>query len=270
MTLEKCYQKASSVLGEGAEQYSVVECVEAHRNYWRPKNVHTVLLAESHVYTPAADCIEMKPLLRISNEPANVPSHFARFVYCRGYGEADYVGSSLARNPGTWQYWKIFSSCTTQPSSESFNQILKKTNIDPTARLVAKTDLLLRLRELGVWLIDASILALYTPGGGKPQYKTRKQILECCWDNYICDQIKAANPKSIIVIGGEVMKTLHSRLAAINKSGIDLYPVPQPQKRMKSDEIRNVHQTYFDVCQKAHSAPKQMAAIKYMPQHKPA
>ena len=42
---ERCYQKASAILGPTAEPISVAMVVESHRRYWRPKSVHTVLLA---------------------------------------------------------------------------------------------------------------------------------------------------------------------------------------------------------------------------------
>lgn len=251
MTLDQCYDAVAPILGSNAEPLSAIQCVDRHRNYWRPERVHTILLAESHVHTPADECVQMKP-----NTPIFLPatakeatSTFARFVYCLGYGESDYVGIKLAKNDGTPQYWKIFSSCVAQPSKQSFAKILKGGNPNFADRLNSKINLLNQLKQMGVWLVDASVVALYRPGGAKPDQKKQAEIIHRCWDNYIGDQIASSKPHSIIVIGAGVKKALMSRLATL--SGVEQHYVPQPQKRMSAKEINETHQLYFDVCQSA-------------------
>lgn len=252
MNLYECYQLVSSIYGANAEPYEVVECVEKYRRFWRPEHVHTILLAESHVYTPESDCIEMKPRFSIPDALSNAPSRFTRFVYCPGYGEKDYVGNDLLPNSGTWQYWKIFSSCVYEPSPEFFSRILKR-NKDAEARMLAKSELLVKLKKTGVWLVDASILALYGPGKSKPTARIRKRIIECCWDNYICNQIVEANPRSIIVIGKDVNELVKDMLKKIGKD-VKIDCVPQPQGCRSKVDIEKLHKNIYELCRSARSS----------------
>ena len=252
MTLERCYDAVKPILGVGAEPFSVVQCVDQHREYWRPERVHTILLAESHVRTDVVHCIPMNPRnpIALSDGMAGSTSKFARFVYCLGYGENEYAGFNPGKNDdGTWQYWKIFSSCVAQPSKESFARILKGGNPKYESRLNSKIALLHQLKAMGVWLVDASVVALYRPGGGKPSQKNQEKIIQYCWDNYVGNLVKSAKPHSIIVIGNGVKKALCSRLETL--SGVERRDVAQPQKRMSTTEIAKTHQIYFEVCQQA-------------------
>jgi len=241
---ERCYQKAGAILGPTAEPLSVATVVENHRRYWRPKSVHTVLLAESHVYTNPNECVAMRGRTLI--HPCDTPESFVRLVYCLGYGEPDYVGRSVAPNSGTWQYWKIFSSCVTPPSNESFAPLLKTRNRTYASRIKAKVALLERLRSRGVWLVDASILALYRPGGARTGRRVCEHVLACCWDNYIGHVLQECRPRSIIVIGHNVARALTGRLDEITRGHHTV--VSQPQAHVRSEEGRGIHETYFRVC----------------------
>jgi len=252
MTLKECYDEVAKIPGGNEEPFTVVECVDRHRRFWRPARVHTILLAESHVFTDDDEFVPMKPRspIVLQGEASEEATPFARFVYCLGYGENDYVGRRLrSNNLGTWQYWKIFSSCVARPSKDSFAQILKGGNPEYENRLISKIALLHRLKEMGVWLIDASVVALYGSGGHKPSKRTRDRIIECCWDSFIRDQIESAAPHSIIVIGRDVKEALCSRLEDL--SDVELHYVHQPQSRMSTAQIAETHQLYFDVCRRA-------------------
>lgn len=244
-TLARCYERAAELLGNGAEPFSVVESVENHRRFWRPERVRVVLLAESHVYTRPEECRPMHghPQASIPGSPGS----FVRLVYCLGYGEPDFVGGDVGTNYGTPQYWKIFSSCVNPPSElRHFGALLKTTTPHFQDRLKAKIQLLMSLREAGVWLLDASVLALYSPGGGKPSPRTRRSILKTCWDEYIGPQIAAARPDSLIVIGKGVADSLTGRLDELSRGKHIV--LNQPQARMTSSALEKTHQAYYDVC----------------------
>jgi len=90
------------------DSFSVVKTVHDLREFWKPKNVKVILLAESHVYTKDD---EWKILLNLdSSLPENYPNHFVRFIYCLGYGENHLLGNPVMKNFGTPQYWQIFYS----------------------------------------------------------------------------------------------------------------------------------------------------------------
>lgn len=250
MSLVHCYRNASSLLASAAEPFSVVECVEQHRLHWRPPRVHTILLAESHVYTRAHENVAMSGTEQLA--VANLPMNFVRFVYCLGYGEPDFVGQPVAGNTGTWQYWKLFASCAHSPAPEAFAPVLKRYSPSFHARLQAKIILLERLRELGVWLLDASILALYAPGATRLHAGAYERLLRCCWEHHIGPTIADANPHSVIVIGRGVHAALRHELQAL--SAIELHTVPQPQARISAPEISAMHALIHQVCQSAASA----------------
>lgn len=256
MTLKKCYDLVSLIRGENVEPYEVIECVEADRNFWRPEKVHTILLAESHVYTDSNDCIKMEPSFQVPKILEDAPSRFSRFVYCLGYGEAEYIGKTLLSNPGTWQYWKIFSSCIHEPSPESFSKILKKHT--PESRILAKSELLSKLRDNGIWLLDASIVALYEPGKVKPKANMRRKIIECCWENYIRGQIMKENSSSILVIGKGVYDLLKHKLDELQRENLlkreqslKIDWVRQPQGCRSGESINEMHRKIYDHCKDA-------------------
>ncbi len=154
---------------------------------------------------------------------ANSPTNFVRFVYCLGYGEPNFVGQRLAGNTGTWQYWKLLSSCAHGPASDAFAPVLKRYSPSFQSRLKAKIAHLERLRQLGVWLLDASILALYAPGATRLHAGEYERLLRCCWEHHIGPTIVDANPHSVIVIGRGVQAALRKSLRPSLSSNCTLY-----------------------------------------------
>jgi hypothetical protein len=97
-----------------AESFDALTKIEEHRWFWRPKRPSLILIAESHVYTSAADLgVSIYQAEIISKFAAGhpLPAHeFVGLVYCLGYGEkklllnthADFTARS------TWQFWDLF------------------------------------------------------------------------------------------------------------------------------------------------------------------
>jgi hypothetical protein len=90
------------------EPASVLQAVAAHRDYWRPKTVRVLLLAESHVMTREAELASGVSLARFGHPDA--PSEFVRLVYCLGYGEAGLRSTEVAHDGETPQFWKLFAA----------------------------------------------------------------------------------------------------------------------------------------------------------------
>lgn len=247
MSLEDCYKSAAKLLLSRPEPFSVVECVEGHRQFWKPPKIHTILLAESHVYTPEEELVEMTtnrfPVL------SEAPSKFVRFVYCLGYGEPKLVSRAINGNAGTWQYWKLFAACARDPATEKLPSIQKKHSPELSDRILAKIELLQCLRKLGVWLLDASILALAAPRGTRLHGDAYERLLRCCWESYIGPTIATADPHSIIVIGGSVRSALRDELTSLHS--VERHYVNQPQARMSRSEISEMHAIVYRVCQRA-------------------
>ena len=244
MTLENCYHAAAKLLGPDPESLFTVQSVDFHRQYWRPKKVHTVLLAESHVYTSPGETLKMVGAAwSVENE---IIQPFVRLVYCLGYGEPEYVGFETTKNPGTPQYWKLLSSCVGLAPTK----VLKSQNKNLLNRLSAKTEVLSQMRDMGIWLVDASILALYSPGGGRPSPSVCQRVMERCWDRYIGHQIQVAAPHSIVVIGKGVKNALQTRLNKLSEIE-KIHCIPQPQARMNCAEIIQTHSELTTICKDA-------------------
>jgi hypothetical protein len=109
-------------------------------------------------------------------------------VYSLGYGEDALLDQTITspRNLGTPQFWKIFQSCIAKPGiTADYGSVQKTRTHDSMLRLRNKVLVLERLRESGVWLVDASLAALYLPGQEKPLARLRKEVLQTSWDEYV-------------------------------------------------------------------------------------
>jgi len=221
------------------DSLDVVKHVEEYRQFWKPKKINVVLLAESHVYTDEKDH-EMKCRGLILDEillPENpkYPVNFVRFVYCLGYGENELLTRTRSdrKNSGTPSYWKIFSSCVAGSEDDlGFNKVLKTRTRFFIPRLHNKISVLRDLKEKGIWLLDASIIGLYGSGLKKhPEICDR--IIEDCWNSHVGRMVKHAQPKHIIVIGKGVGKNLRFELREL---GVPVTVVRQPQGDRRSSE----------------------------------
>lgn len=223
------------------ESLEVVKSVDAHRNFWKPDKVKILLLAESHVYTSIQEHDTVMQYGRF-HELEGCPANYVRLVYCLGYGE-----EFLARinpNPGTPQYWKIFAACIDENFRYEQEKILKTTTPNFTQRANNKISLLEKLKEKGIWLLDASIVALYNDSI-KPSDDVMAQVIQICWKQYISEIIQETNPQKIIIIGKGVSKFLDFEL---KKLGIPFYVQPQPNSRLSSNEIKKMFERYYELC----------------------
>ncbi len=252
--LREVYDAVAPILGD-CESFEVAETVEKLRRYWRPAQVNVILLAESHVFTR-----EEELRIALSYETlalTGLPSQFVRFVYCLGYGERLLVSKMLKSNFGTPQFWKIFHNCCYDPSSSLASGILvSRSKFED--RLPTKIDLLKNLQSRGIWLVDASVTALYNRRGNRPKQDAVAQVLTSCWDLYIRQVMKEASPKHIIVIGKGVGGILEARLRADFPSRYTV--LPQPQARLSANELRLIAFRYFSICSKF-APPSQLAGV---------
>lgn len=254
-SLQRAHARLSGILGAGAEPLTVLERAEAHRVFWRPERPRVVLLAESHVLTQSVELeSELRPIPGI---PDGLPRGFVRLVYSLGYGENDLLTAPLSEPPnnGTPQFWKIFQNCVRSPAVRANHAVLQRTgNPDPRVRVCEKLKVLAQLRERGVWLVDASIAALYLPGRPKPVAKLREAVLQASWDSYTGGTVASAEPEAVLCIGVGVMRALGTRL---NRLGIAWSGVHQPQAHLSAVEHDRILETYATVC----SDPRAVSSV---------
>jgi hypothetical protein len=246
MSIEKTYELIKKEVHPSMlmDSLDVVKQVEKCRQFWKPAKTNVVLLAESHVYTNEKDFeTECKRNLMEILLP-NYPSRYVRFVYCLGYGENELLSRRLEDNPGTPQYWKIFSSCVADSLNNlSFRKVTKKETPSLLQRLRNKVCVLQEMKRRGLWLLDASIVGIYR---AIDDSETKEKIIRICWDEHVKDVILESRPKHILVIGKGVEAVLGCRL---NKADISCTVLPQPQGvRGSSEVLSNYYSEYQRIC----------------------
>lgn len=197
--------------GTSIESLHSVEAVIAQRAYWRPEKVRVVLLAESHLHTPEEELEANIDLSRFGHPAA--PAAYTRFVYCLGYGEDGIVRGAISKNRGTPQFWKLFHACVHGPDGPPPVTALQKGGTpELSTRVGNKLRVLEAMRRRGIWLVDASLVGVYIPGGEKlPFDEIRKSIL-ASWHGYWRGELTAADPAHILCIGIGVNRALQSEL----------------------------------------------------------
>ncbi len=255
MSLAATYERLKVYVprGKQIDSFDVVKQVEEYRQWWRPKQPGVYLLGESHVATNEEDFNSEITRYQKDLIP-NYPTHFVRAVYCLGSGEKALFDRVPKNNSGTWQFWRIFSSCISSSCNDlGFSKIVKKGTPNTYRRILNKVNILKEMQRKGIWLMDASIIGI---AGNKKSYgwkmsrDVKDNIIKTCWDSYILNQILEDKPKHIIVIGIGVEKTLAWRLQLLNtKTGITHSALPQPQgDRRSSDEQLETYRDYQRIC----------------------
>jgi hypothetical protein len=245
--LRTCYELITKKFSNcQLDSFQTIQCVEDYRNYWKPKKVSVVLLAESHVMTTDRDSqVTLNNTLNQKSELPDYPQRYVRFVYCLGYGENELLQNPEdleSKNTGTWQYWKLLYSCNELvDSNKDFARILKKSTPKLKERIQNKIQLLRNLREKGIWLVDASIV-----GVNNLSKKDRMEIIKMTWDNYLHHMLFSLESDfHILTIG----KTVNAALQESDKS-IDYEErrgglISQPQARLsKQDRLKEYQQSY--------------------------
>ena len=244
--LLSCYREISNILGDRSEPWESVKLIEQYRQFWRPKKVNVVLLAESHVFTSDGD---RACRLKRVNELPGYPDYYARFVYCLAYGEQTFTArdNHPARAHGTPQFWKILYSCINEvDSKESFSPILKSGTRVSSKRINNKIDLLVELKNRGIWLVDTSIIALYNKGV-KPENEVFNQVIKTSWLGYTRQLIQDANPGHVVIVGKGVANNVGENVSSIvGERGYTV--IPQPQARQSAEQNLKNFRKCYDVC----------------------
>jgi len=243
MSLEKAYSEIKKSIGNRLkfESFKVVKSVDDHRNFWKPENVKVMLLAESHVFTKDS---EHDSNMRYDEfvDLEECPTGYVKLVYCIGYGEKDMV--KIPVNRGTPQFWKIFVSCLNQNVDLEGKKILLSQTQDFHQRIHNKISVLEQLKKKGIWLVDASIVALYNDTR-KPDSEMMEKIIRISWRHYVSKVIQDVNPDKIIVIGKGVHKSLEREL---NQTNIPIHVQSQPQGIRTKVGITDTFEKYYELC----------------------
>lgn len=252
-SLQACYQRLKQMASGDVESFAVVAAVDKHRLHWKPERVRVLLLAESHVFTTDSEFkSQVNGIARLSTR---LPREFVRFVYCLGYGENDLLNGELSkpRNSGTPQYWQLFWSCLNRVETIStFDHILVSRNRNTAERIRRKFELLRKLMDRGIWLLDASPIGLYRPGAtNKPNAKEIVRVLQSSWDCHIKEVILKClrcSPLKLLIIGKGVEAALRTRLLDPQFSTVETMTIPQPAAFLTRAERDQMFRDCYEFC----------------------
>lgn len=161
--IREAHAAGARLIRDKSEPVDVALAVEEHRWHWMPHKVKLVLLAESHVYTTRDDVALSINASSLPQAARSAPAQFVRLVYCLAYGERSLLSGAPVglKNHGTPQFWRLLGCVAgtdgIRPTVKAWRQI--------GPRLRWKVGTLLALQARGIWLMDASVHALYKPGG---------------------------------------------------------------------------------------------------------
>jgi hypothetical protein len=190
-------------LGIRSECSNYLQQVSLWRNAWRPKRVRILLVAESHVAEMPGDNLVQVQLPKSIDQVEALPKGFCRLVYCLGYGEKEICEPRITKNNGTWQFWDMFAAIASRSVSAKSPR-RRSSNLKD--RLFWKINVLTLLREQGIWLEDASIIALYSPGGDRP--KSIKKTIRDSFEKFVWPGVVKDKPDHVWVIGKGVGEAL--------------------------------------------------------------
>lgn len=226
--LKETYDEIASLdLNFEIEPYEVVKSVHQYRMYWKPEKINVVLLAESHVFTDELAFSHRHNF----NALANYPQEYVRFVYCLSYGDSQSLTQNyLSRNSGTPQFWQLFNQ-----SIGGNYRVTNNSNADDKRH--EKISLLFDMVRRGVWLMDCSIVGVYTKGGSVIDYSEYNQILRISFEKFNLPVIKTINPTKIIVVGQRVYNLIKYALP----KGISTDWIHQPNARVSHQMRRSLN-----------------------------
>jgi hypothetical protein len=244
MGLELAYCRARDIIGrDRAECLAVAVEVEQLRLAWRPERVQVVVLAESHVWT-SRDEIRSRV-----KQPNGKETGFARFVYCLGYGEPRLVEPAVTPNRGTPQFWRLFHDTVYGPTTPH-TRLMKSGETDWQKRAQNKLDLLAKMQSAGIWLVDASVTALYQTGTPKlaANRDDFRDVLRACWESHTGEVVCGCAPSAILIVGKGVENAIGDCVHQDLGRSVKVVTINQPNARMSRQAITRDRRACFDLC----------------------
>lgn len=227
-TKEEWAAAAAAALGATPESAEYLRRVEKWRAAWRPERVRVLLVAESHVAEQPGDLHISVSVPTALGAPPGLPEGFCRLVYCLGYGEdALCLPVSPANNGGTWQFWDLFGAVAARYEPVLAPAMPRRHQSDLAGRILWKLSILGALRTAGVWLEDASVVALYSSGGRRlASGAAYARVVRDSFEAFVWSGVAEDDPEQVWVIGRGVGRALHG-LPMIRDDRV----ISQPQDR---------------------------------------
>ena len=225
-------QMARLKLPWGVESAAVLAAVAAHRAYWRPEAgaaAGDLGVARHGRGRPSSGqgcrsgCSGTRRRRRRS----------CGWCTASGYGERDLLQGRVQGNFGSPQFWRLLAGSL---DAALVSQVVERNQPDLIARVTAKLSVLTQLKARGVWLLDASPVALYAASQPAPKIAVTSQALELAWSAYTREAIRAAQPRAVMIVGKMVHDAIGGRIRALLGPSVPVQWMYQPQARRPAPE----------------------------------
>lgn len=202
---------------QNPESIEVALAVEAHRWFWKPQNIKTIIFANSREITSQAELGHQVKVSWAKLDSQTPPNSFVRSLYCLGFGES-YLVPSLDEdlNAGDQALWYSLAEMAEVEIPVSKQETLQ--------RLEWKFRLLRKMVQRGIWLMDVSL------HGGRGD----RELISAWYEHYGSRVIENLESPSLVAFG----KSLYDELQA---TGIKVDDFVYHPRGLREDE-QKVHQ----------------------------
>ncbi len=112
-------------------------------------------------------------------------------------------------------------------------------------RLRNKIHLLKNLRAKGIWLVDASIVAVYGMAVDISK-RLRTEVIRTSWESYTKQVVVSTNPERVICVGKGVAGVVENDLQVLFPGRYKV--IPQPNARLSSEGHKENFRRYYELC----------------------
>jgi hypothetical protein len=119
---------------------------------------------------------------------------------------------------------------------------------DQQQRVRNKSDLLEAMRTAGIWLVDASVTALYNHGTKLVDSEDYRRVLRACWESHIRDVVCKCAPSAVLIVGKGVDSAIGDVVRQELGRGVEVVQINQPDARLTTEKIASDRRDCFDLC----------------------
>ena len=134
-----------------------------------------------------------------------------------------------------------------EPTATSHRGVMKSGERDCQQRVQNKLDLLNNMRGAGVWLLDASVTALYG-NGIKLTKRDYRAVLKACWRYHIREVLCGCEPSAVLIVGRGVHDAIGDCVRKALGVGVEVVSINQPNARIPREAIALDRRDCFDLC----------------------
>ncbi len=137
-----------------------------------------------------------------------------------------------------------------EPTATSHLRVMKSSERDQAQRVLNKFELLRKMREAGIWLVDASVCALVRQRKRLVASDAYTSVLKACWELHVREVLSACAPAAVLIVGKGVSDCIAGDVRSVLGPKVELKKIRQPNARLSGTDIECDRHTCFDLCRR--------------------